>query len=59
MAMSAFSQFELDEGKFIDLLGKLIGEAKYLQVVVMSVGNIVQHLVAILSRLAAVSCMPP
>eukprot|EP00878_Enallax_costatus_P036747 GHUV01041295.1.p1 GENE.GHUV01041295.1~~GHUV01041295.1.p1 ORF type:complete len:397 (+),score=107.15 GHUV01041295.1:486-1676(+) len=29
--MSAFSQFELDEGKFIDMLGKLIGEAKYLQ----------------------------
>lgn len=31
--MSAFRHFELDEGKFIDLLSKLIGECKYLQVV--------------------------
>lgn len=30
--MSVFTQFELDEGRFVDLLGKLIGEAKHLQV---------------------------
>lgn len=30
--MSVFDQFQLDEGKFIDLLTKLIGESKYLQV---------------------------
>lgn len=29
--MTALAELQLDEGQFLDLLGKLIGESKYLQ----------------------------
>lgn len=40
--MSSLDQIQLDEEKFVSLLGKLIGEAKYLQV--CSISNLYLNL---------------